>query len=96
MEEVNDMIRILVEERGKLAIALEKLDIVLKVYPSDANFFLVKTMEAPGLYNYLAGRGTVVRNRSNVTLCEGCLRITVGTPQENAILIKQLEEYIMP
>jgi histidinol-phosphate aminotransferase len=96
VEEVNDMIRILVEERGKLAIALEKLEIVEKVYPSDANFLLVKTFEASGLYNYLAGRGTVVRNRSNVTLCEDCLRITVGTPRENGILIKQLEEYIMP
>ncbi len=95
VDEVNDMIRILVEERGKLAIALEKLKMVEKVYPSDANFLLVKTLEAPGLYQYLANRGTVVRNRSNVTLCEGCLRITVGTPAENNQLIKQVEEYML-
>lgn len=96
VEEVNEMIRILVDERSTLAKALEKLDMVEKVYPSDANFLLVKTRDASGLYNYLAGRGTVVRNRSNVTLCEGCLRITVGTPAENGQLIRQLEEYIMP
>jgi histidinol-phosphate aminotransferase len=95
VEDVNDMIRILVEERGKLAKALEQLQVVEKVFPSDANFLLVKTREAPGLYNYLAGRGTVVRNRSNVALCENCLRITVGTPSENIRLLKQLEEYIM-
>ena len=96
VEEVNEMIRILVDERAALSNALEKLDMVEKVYPSDANFLLVKTRDASGLYNYLARRGTVVRNRSNVTLCEGCLRITVGTPAENGQLIKQLEEYIMP
>jgi histidinol-phosphate aminotransferase len=79
VEEVNDMIRILVEEREKLVIALSRLSIVENVYPSDANFLLVKTNGASALYNYLAGRGTVVRNRSNVTLCENCLRITVGT-----------------
>ncbi len=95
VEDVNDMIRILVEERGKLAKALEQLPVVEKVFPSDANFLLVKTREALGLYNYLAGRGTVVRNRSNVSLCENCLRITVGTPSENLQLLKQLEEYIM-
>jgi len=93
VDEVNDMIRILVEERGKLSTALLQLPVVLKIYPSDANFLLVKTREASRLYNYLAENGTVVRNRSNVTLCEDCLRITVGTPAENITLVKQLEEF---
>lgn len=94
VDEVNDMIRILVEERGKLAVAMEQLPIVEKVYPSDANFLLVKTVGALALYDYLAERGTVVRNRSNVTLCDNCLRITVGTPLENEELLGQLEDYI--
>lgn len=94
VEEVNDMIRILVEERGKLSAALERLPLIEKVYPSDANFLLVKTSEATRLYDYLAENGIVVRNRSNVALCENCLRITVGTPTENMAVLKQIERYI--
>jgi histidinol-phosphate aminotransferase len=93
VEEVNEMIRILVEERGKLSTALQQLPVVIRIYPSDANFLLVKATGASRLYQYLAANGTVVRNRSNVTLCEDCLRITVGTPAENIILVKQLEEF---
>lgn len=93
MDDVNAMIRILVEERQKLAESLSALPQVDKVYPSDANFLLIRTVDAKGLYRYLVDKGIVVRDRSNVTLCEGCLRITVGTPNENSQLLQAVSEY---
>jgi histidinol-phosphate aminotransferase len=96
VDEVNEMIRILVDERGMLSESLKLLPVVEKVYPSDANFLLVKTTNAPDIYKFLSARGTVVRNRSNVELCGNCLRITVGTPAENEQLLIQLKEYIKP
>jgi histidinol-phosphate aminotransferase len=89
--QVNEMIRMLVRLREELSAALSALPMVLKVYPSDANFLLVKTTDAHALYEYLLGAGIVVRDRSKVQLCEGCLRITVGTAQENAELLKALK-----
>ena len=91
--QVNDMIREIVREREVLRTALLQLPSVQKIYPSDANFLLVKIENAREIYNYLLGRGIVVRDRSKVELCEGCLRITVGTPHENTSLIDELNEY---
>jgi histidinol-phosphate aminotransferase len=67
---------------------------VQKVYPSDANFLLVKVADARAAYDHLLDNGIVVRDRSQVELCEGCLRITVGTKKENAELIKNLETFL--
>ena len=61
------------------------------MYPTDANFLLIKVVQPNELYNWLAMNGVVVRNRNNVVLCEGCLRITVGTAEENAALVKAME-----
>lgn len=94
VEQVNDMIRILVASREKLVLALAGLPVVKKIYPSDANFLLVKTVDANGIYEYLLQEGIVVRNRSKVELCEGCLRITVGTGKENELLVKALGRYV--
>ncbi|MBY0536930.1 MAG: histidinol-phosphate transaminase [Chitinophagaceae bacterium] len=91
--QVNDMIRILVEERDKLAAELTTVPGVEKVYPSDANFLLVKVKDGRAVYDYLLTQGIVVRDRSNVTLCEGCLRVTVGTPAENQTLVAALKNY---
>jgi histidinol-phosphate aminotransferase len=91
--QVNDMIKLIVEMREDLAAALVKLPQVLKVNPSDANFLLVKVANARATYNYLLENGIVVRDRSKVELCEGCLRITVGTKKENDDLIKNLEVF---
>jgi len=66
------------------------LAVVRRVYPSDANFLLVKTDDARGIYEKLLEDGIVVRDRSKVELCEGCLRITVGTEKENAELVGAL------
>jgi histidinol-phosphate aminotransferase len=93
VEDVNDMIRILVDERKQLEEELRKLPQVMEVYPSDANFLLVKTIDAKGLYKYLVGKGIVVRDRSSVILCDESLRITVGTPRENQVLLKAIAEF---
>lgn len=92
--QVNDMIREIVGERDLLAASLGKLPIVEKIYPSDANFLLVKMNgDARAIYHYLLAQQIVVRDRSKVELCEGCLRITVGTPGENQELITALNNY---
>jgi histidinol-phosphate aminotransferase len=93
VEEVNDMIRILVEERKRLEESLRMLPQVIMVYPSDANFLLVKTIDAKGIYKYLVEKGVVVRDRSNVILCEESLRITVGTPSENEAVVRLISQY---
>lgn len=80
----------LIDERARLAKRLEEMPFVEKVYPSDANFLLVKVDDANAKYNNLMSRGVIVRNRHSVALCLNCLRITVGTPQENDILIDEL------
>lgn len=86
-DEVARVAHCLVSERERLAESLRSLPVVKKVYPSDANFLLVATTDADGLYAYLRDRGVIVRNRTRVTLCAGCLRVTVGTPEENALLL---------
>ncbi|HYE55362.1 MAG TPA: histidinol-phosphate transaminase [Chitinophagaceae bacterium] len=92
--QVNDMIREIVKERDVLANGLMQLPLVEKIYPSDANFLLVKMNgNARAIYNYLLDRQIVVRDRSRVELCEGCLRITVGTPTENNELITALTNF---
>ena len=91
--QVNDMIRLLVGSRERLSLELSALPVVLTVYPSDANFLLVKTTDARGLYGWLLAEGIVVRDRSKVELCEGCLRITVGTEEENAALVSAMGRF---
>lgn len=91
--QVNDMIRVLVDERKKLEADLLQCDQVLIVYPSDANFLLVKFKDAKSMYNYLLEKGIVLRDRSNVLLCEQCLRITVGTSAENEQLLERISGY---
>ncbi|HMH22973.1 MAG TPA: histidinol-phosphate transaminase [Puia sp.] len=91
--QVNDMIVTLVALRERLVKDLAKLPVVRKVYPSDANFLLVKMSDARGIYDHLLKDGIVVRDRSKVELCEGCLRITVGTEKDNADLIAALQQY---
>jgi histidinol-phosphate aminotransferase len=91
VDQVNEMILEIVNERETLATALVNLPFVRKVYPSDANFLLVKMDEPVAVYKKLLEKGIVVRDRSRVELCEGCLRITVGKPEENETLIAELQ-----
>lgn len=90
VEEKESMANTIIEERENLRTKLILLDIVETIYPSDANFLLVKIQNAPKIYQELIAKGIVVRNRSNVALCNNCLRITVGTIDENRKLIEQL------
>lgn len=90
VQQVNEWIKITVAERERLRAELAKLSLVKKVYPSDANFILVEVMDAQKTYNDLVEVGIIVRDRSKVSLCEGCLRITVGTVEENDKLISVL------
>ncbi len=91
-EKVEKTIAEIIEEREKLIENLSNLGIVTKVYPTDANFVLVKTADAEMIYKSLIEEKIVVRNRNNVELCAGCLRITVGTPEENENLLKALRK----
>lgn len=81
-------------ERGRLEAALPELDCVEQVFPSDANFLLLRVKDADGLYQYLAGKGIIVRNRSRELHCENCLRITVGTADENERLLEAMAGFI--
>ena len=86
-----EWVRMILEEREYLISNLTRLHIVEKIYPSDANFLLVKVNNADGIYKYLVDRGIIVRNRSSVSLCGNCLRITVGKEEENIKLIDSLK-----
>lgn len=92
IQQVNEWIKTTVKEREQLSIELAKLSFVKKVYPSDANFILVEVDDALNIYNLLVDNGVIVRDRSKVSLCEGCLRITIGTAEENKQLINILEK----
>ncbi len=93
IEQVNVWIKTIVAERELLIKKLGLLSCVIKVYPSEANFVLVKVTDANELYTYLSRQQLVVRNRSKVELCEGCLRITIGTKEENEKLITAIKQY---
>jgi histidinol-phosphate aminotransferase len=90
---VNNWVKVTVEQRDWLAEKLVTLTFTETIYPSDANFILVKVKGAVAIYNYLAAKGIIVRDRSRVILCDDCLRITVGTPEENQQLINELKAY---
>ncbi|MEZ4883740.1 MAG: histidinol-phosphate transaminase [Chitinophagales bacterium] len=84
----------ILHERNVLTRALQQFSFVEKVHASDANFLLVKVKAAQELYDYLTSKGIIVRNRSKVVLCEGCLRITVGTETENLEVLAALAGYV--
>ena len=87
----NNEIAIIISERNKLKTDLEEISFIMKVYPSDANFLLVKVDNAIVRYNQLVEYGIIVRNRTNLPLCENCLRFTVGTKEENKKLMNTLK-----
>ena len=86
-------VRQILEEREKMSGKLQTYGMVERVHPSDANFLLVKLKEPLKVQHFLMDRGIIVRDRSSVPLCEGCLRITVGTPAENLALYEALGAY---
>lgn len=84
---------LLLNQREFIKKELEKFSFVKTIYPSDANFLLIKVDEAKKIYKFLANQEIIVRDRSSVALCNGCLRITVGSPEENQLLLEALKEY---
>lgn len=89
-----EWVEMLLEQRALLQKQLEAIAWIEKVYPSDANFLLVKVPDANRLYDKLVDKGIIVRNRNKISLCAGCLRITVGVPDENNTLIDELKQLV--
>ena len=90
---IDDEVNTIVNERKRLASILPCFSFVQQVFPSDANFILVRVDDANALYDYLLGKGIIVRNRTRVPGCAGCLRLTVGLPAENESLLNALASY---
>ena len=92
IDTIKTNIKIILEERNKLIDSLNELSCIIKAYPSDSNFILIKVDDADLRYKQLIEKGIVLRNRSKELLCDNCLRITIGTPYENELLIKNFKE----
>ncbi|MCD8556863.1 MAG: histidinol-phosphate transaminase [Bacteroides graminisolvens] len=92
-DEIEGWVKELIAERGRLMDAFSTLTCVKEIFPSDANFFLARVTDAGAIYNYLVAKGIIVRNRSSISLCGNCLRVTVGTPAENKTLLDALQAY---
>ena len=91
--EVDKWVKLLLEERSRMIDAFQLLPICVKVYPTEANFFLAQMTDATKIYNYLVDKGIIVRNRHRIRLCQNCLRVTIGTKTENGELIAALRQY---
>lgn len=91
--EKDDWVRLILNNKTILEEELESIKIINEIYPSDSNFILVKVDDPLMVYNYLVENKIIVRNRSTVSLCAGCLRITVGTQEENDLLVKALRKF---
>ena len=89
---VEQWVNILLQERGRTIEAFGELPICEKIYPTDANFFLAKVKDAQKTYDYLVDKGIIVRNRTRVSLCNNCLRVTIGTREENNELLGALRD----
>lgn len=90
---IDDKVAEIRQQRALVEAALKQNTVVEKIYPSDANFLLVKVADADAMYDFLISKGIIVRNRNRVKGCEGCLRMTIGTPEENEALLKSISEY---
>ena len=92
-DRVQGWVQSILKERTRLMEEFAKLDCCIKVYPSDANFFLARVKDAAATYNYLVDQGIIVRNRSKIALCGNSLRVTIGTVAENNALMDALRAY---
>ena len=91
-EQIKEWVNILLEERARVMEEFAKLPCCIRVFPTDANFFLAKVYEATQIYDYLVSEGIIVRNRTNVALFSVCLRFTIGTKEENDALLEALSK----
>ena len=88
--EVEQWVKLLLQERSRMLTAFAELPMCKRIYPTDANFFLAEMDDAQKAYDYLVDKGIIVRNRTRITLCKNCLRITIGTKPENTELLAAL------
>ena len=93
IDDKSEMVAEILSQRIYLLHELQSIPCVLQIFPTDANFVLVKTTNPDAIYNYLTDRKIVVRNRNRIHLCEGSLRITIGTKEENEVLLRALREF---
>jgi len=91
--EVDKWVRTILLERTRMTDAFRLLPICNKVYPTDANFFLARMNDAQTIYDYLVEKGIIVRNRTGISLCRNCLRVTIGSKTENNELLAALRQY---
>ena len=89
-----EWVTVILRERDKMITNLKTYPFVIMVYPTDANFVLVKVYDPRGIYQYLVDEKIIVRDRSSIALCEGCLRISIGSPEENATLMEALDHLV--
>ncbi|MFI3280526.1 MAG: histidinol-phosphate transaminase [Rikenellaceae bacterium] len=87
---ITEAVAEIIAQRERVAAAIASAQVVRRIFPSDANFLLVEVDDAPTIYNALIAQKIIVRDRSKVAGCQGCLRITIGTPEENDRLIETL------
>ena len=92
-EQIDEWVDVLLKERSRFIQEFAQLTCCVKVFPTDANFFLARVTDAPAIYSYLVGQGIIVRNRHKVSLCADCLRITIGTKEEDDALLDALRNY---
>ncbi|HKL71140.1 MAG TPA: histidinol-phosphate transaminase [Marinilabiliaceae bacterium] len=92
-DKTNEWKELLLNQREFVKAELKKLSFVQTIYPSDANFLLIKVEGAKKIYSFLANQEIIIRDRSSVALCDGCLRITIGSPEENQVLLEALKLY---
>jgi histidinol-phosphate aminotransferase len=93
LDVIENAIELIKSERESLMVQLKNLSIVEFVYPSDANFILIKVKDSVKIYNYLISKGIVVRERSSQLMCSNTLRLSIGTPEENKLLVEALRNY---
>jgi histidinol-phosphate aminotransferase len=93
-EQKNQWVEVLIKEKNRVTAALKNLPFVVEIFPSDANFLLVRMKGARRIYDYLMKQGVIVRDRSKEDLCQECLRITVGSKEENDVLLHALTKFV--
>lgn len=91
-DKIHEMVQLLVDERERMVTSMKELGFIKRIYPSDANFFMMRVDDASLRYQQLIQKNIVVRNASKNLNCENCLRISIGTPEENTLFIKALKE----
>lgn len=90
----DNFVKMVVSERNKMFAELTKIDGVLKVFQSEANYILFKVKDADFVYNSLVKKGIIIRNRSNQIKLENCLRVSIGTPEQNKLFLKELKKLL--